>query len=164
MRQRVCICGVRPSSLPAKDGSSAFVFVCCQQQHDHIDLRGAAFHRRGVWVVRCACSFLSHLSWHHCQRERVDAEEQDLRRESMALLGKSTGVWDGGGRSTGVVDLTSESDSETTEQRCRNHALRSREPVSRSWQPALRSRVLVVAICTVSLPIFELGQIGAHRC
>jgi hypothetical protein len=89
---------------------------------------------------------------------------QDLRVESMALLVKSTECWDGGERSTGVVDLTSESDAEVMQECCRDHALQSREPVGRSWQPALRSRGLVVAICTVSLPIFELGQIGAHRC
>lgn len=46
-------------------------------------------------------------------REQVLVEKkQDLRRESMALLGKSTGVWEGRRRSNGAVDLTSEGDSE----------------------------------------------------
>lgn len=73
-------------------------------------------------------------------------------------------VSDRGGRSSGAVDLISSSDAEVMQERRRDHALLSREPIDCSWQPVLRSRVLVDAICTVSLPIFELGQIGAHRC
>jgi hypothetical protein len=56
-------------------------------------------------------------------RENVLVEKkQDLRRESMALLGKSTGVWEGRRRSNGAVDLTSEGDSEVMKVLGRNHA------------------------------------------